>query len=136
IYGCDDCQEACPPNRAADRRDKPPQAAASDEPWVDLVWMLGLSDSEMLEHFERWYIPRRQARYLRRNALVALGNVGDGHDPTVAAVLVASLGHADPLVRGHAVWATACLGRADLLEAMAPSETDNAVLEELAVLAR
>ena len=29
----------------------------------------------------RWYIAGRDPRYLRRNALVALGNVGDGTDP-------------------------------------------------------
>ncbi|MEA2702145.1 MAG: epoxyqueuosine reductase, partial [Actinomycetota bacterium] len=35
----------------------------------------------------RWYIPRRDPRWLRRNALVALGNVGDGADPAVRATL-------------------------------------------------
>ena len=36
---------------------------------------------ELLARHGRWYIPRREARYLRRNALVVLGNVGDGTDP-------------------------------------------------------
>lgn len=115
IYGCDDCQEACPPNRARSRHHPPPPAEADAEPWVDLVWMLGLADGELVEHFARWYIPRRAARYLRRNALVALANVGDGRDPSVGRALALALSDRDPLVRSHAVWAAARLGRGDLL---------------------
>src|ERR671919_694774 len=63
----------------------------------------------------RWYIPRRQARYLRRNALVVLGNVGDPRHPEVEGALRRALADADPLVRGHAVWAVRRLGRDDLL---------------------
>ena len=37
----------------------------------------------------RWYVPRRDPRYLRRNALVALGNVAAGHDARVSAALSA-----------------------------------------------
>ncbi|MDQ3643818.1 MAG: HEAT repeat domain-containing protein, partial [Actinomycetota bacterium] len=56
-------------------------------------------------------------RYLRRNALVALGNVGDGSDPGVARVLASALADPDPLVREHAAWAADRLGRRDLLRA-------------------
>ena len=119
VYGCDDCQEVCPPNRAADRRDPPPPPAAGDEAWVELVDVLRSSDDELLDRFRRWYVPRRQARYLRRNALVALGNVGDGSDPEVVEVLVRYLADADPLVREHARWAAERLDRHDLVDAAA-----------------
>jgi epoxyqueuosine reductase len=117
IYGCDDCQEVCPPNKLADRREPPPAPAAGDEPWVDLVEMLSLDDKQLLSRFERWYVPRRQARYLRRNALVALGNVGDGSDPQVESALRSALAHPDPLVRSHAVWAAESVGRPELARA-------------------
>jgi epoxyqueuosine reductase len=105
IYGCDDCQEACPPNRAVDRHDPPPPAAPGDEAEVDLVGMLEMSDDELLARFGRWYVPRRQARYLRRNALVALGNVGDPADPEVRRVVRSARSSDDEMVARHADWA-------------------------------
>ena len=123
IYGCDDCQEACPPNRAADRADPPPPAQPGDEAWVPLVEMLEASDDELLERYGRWYVPRRQPRYLRRNALVALGNVADGTDPAVARVLADALADDDPIVREHAEWAAHRLGRRDLARAAAAAAT-------------
>src|SRR5690606_29555801 len=105
LYGCDDCQEVCPPNRRADRADPPP-AADGAEAVVDLLDLLAATDDELLARHGRWYVPRREARYLRRNALVVLGNVADGRDARVAAALRRCLAWPDPLVRAHAVWAS------------------------------
>ena len=103
IYGCDDCQEVCPPNRAQDRH--APPAAPEGDAWVDLVGLLEASDEELLARHGRWYVPDREPRYLRRNALVALGNIGDGRDPDVARVVAAYQQADDPLLREHADWA-------------------------------
>ena len=115
VYGCDDCQEVCPPNRAAERQTPPPPAEVDAEPWISLVELLDADDEALLARFARWYVPRREARYLRRNALVALGNVGHGADPEVERVLRRALADPDPLVAEHARWAAARLGRHDLL---------------------
>jgi epoxyqueuosine reductase len=115
LYGCDDCQEVCPPNHRADRIDSATAAAPGAQPVVDLLDMLAASDDELMARHGRWYVPRREARYLRRNALVVLGNVADPQDPAVAAALCRALTDGDPLVRGHAVWAARHLGRPDLL---------------------
>jgi epoxyqueuosine reductase len=117
LYGCDDCQEACPPNRREDRRHPPPAAAADDEAWVPVLEVLAASDDELLARHGRWYIPRREPRYLRRNALVVLGNVGDGANPAVEAALRKALADTDPMLRSHAAWAAERLGRADLVAA-------------------
>jgi epoxyqueuosine reductase len=132
IYGCDDCQEVCPPNRAADRHQPPPAPSAADEPFVALLEVLGSPDEELLDRFGRWYIPRRQGRYIRRNALVALGNTADGGDPRVVGALAAALADPDPLIRGHAAWAAGRLGLAGLAAASLAGEQDPDVLAELA----
>jgi epoxyqueuosine reductase len=120
IYGCDDCQEVCPPNRRAERDGILPGHDEVDagDAWVPLLELLAASDGELLERHGRWYIAGRDPRWLRRNALVALGNVGDGADPAVAAALRAALAGDDPMLREHAVWAAERLGRGDLLDAV------------------
>ena len=114
IYGCDECQQVCPINRLAERRTPPGPADQDAEPTVDLLALLAASDDELLERHGRWYIAERDPRYLRRNALVALGNTGNGVDPAVEAALTRALADPDAMIREHACWAAGQLGRPDL----------------------
>ena len=134
IYGCDDCQEVCPPNRAAERHTSAVVEGCGDEAWVPLVEIIDGDADALLQRLGRWYIPGRDTRYLRRNALVVLGNVGSGTDPAVDRALRRALADPDGLVRSHAVWAAARLGRQDLLAAVA-GDPDPAVRDELALVA-
>ena len=114
IYGCDDCQQACPINRTADRHHPPGPPEAGSLAAVDLLDLLAISDQALLEAHGRWYIANRDPRHLRRNALVALGNVGDGSDPDTAAVLARYAGGGDEMLAEHARWAARRLGRDDV----------------------
>ena len=134
IYGCDDCQEVCPPNQTAQRRDTTPAGAASQAA-VDAVTFLDDDDRVVLEAAGGWYVQGRDARYLRRNALVVLGNAGDPQDPRVKRAVAAGLAHPDPLVRGHAVWAAARIGLGELAEPLRSTEADPMVLDELRLMA-
>ncbi|HYI61795.1 MAG TPA: tRNA epoxyqueuosine(34) reductase QueG [Acidimicrobiales bacterium] len=128
IYGCDDCQDVCPPNRVELRRHRSdgapvPEPASRDRgegPWVGLLDLLALDDDTLLARHGRWYIAERDPRHLRRNALVALGNVADPDDPEVAAALERVLAGPDDLLAAHAAWAARRLGRDDLLAALGP----------------
>jgi epoxyqueuosine reductase len=141
IYGCDDCQEVCPPNVRLDRSvsrahvaEQPEGAArgtdeAAPAPWVPLLDLLAADDSELLARHGAWYIPERHPRWLRRNALVALGNVAAGHEAAVVETLCRFLAHADPMLRAHAVWTARRLGRDDLLRTVADDDAPEVVVE-------
>jgi epoxyqueuosine reductase len=112
LYGCDDCQEACPPSV---RFGRPRRAPVGVVAWVPVVELLELDDDALLERNGRWYLHDRNPCWLRRNALVVLGNTGDGRHPRVAAVLARHLASADGIIREHAAWAAARCGRPDLV---------------------
>jgi epoxyqueuosine reductase len=131
MYGCDECQEVCPVNLKAERRDPPPPADPDDEPAVDVLAILNATDDELLRRYGRWYIPQREPRYLRRNALIILGNTARPDDPAVHEALRDALDDPDPLIRAHAVWAAARLGCTDLIK-LVTSDTDPMVRSELA----
>ena len=105
LYGCDDCQEVCPPNHRSDRVEPPPPAAPEAMAWVDLVELLEATDDELLARHGTWYVPRRDPRYLRRNALVVLGNVADPADVRARRVMDRYESGPDPLLAEHAAWA-------------------------------
>ncbi|MGH9058398.1 MAG: epoxyqueuosine reductase, partial [Acidimicrobiales bacterium] len=131
IYGCDECQAVCPVNKVSARRRPPPVAEATAAARADVLSILAAGDAELLETYGRWYIPRRQPRYLRRNALIVLGNVGRPDDREARAALTRAVADTDPLIRAHAVWAAARLGCDDLVEGAA-GDPDPMVRAEVA----
>jgi epoxyqueuosine reductase len=137
IYGCDDCQTVCPPTVRFERRSAGNQAD-NVQAWVSLLDLLAASDADLLSEYGRWYLAGRNPMWLRRNALVALGNSGRvgtdqsapvATDARVVDVLRRYLAHTEPMLRAHAVWAASELGLGDLLPG---SDPDPDVADELA----
>lgn len=101
LYGCDDCLDACPPGiRLLD-------IATQARGMVDIRWLLGASDQELLDRFDRWYIPKRDPKYVRRNALIVAGN---SRDMALVDGIIPYLGHRSSIVRQHAAWALGRIG--------------------------
>jgi epoxyqueuosine reductase len=100
VYGCDICQDVCPWNRGVEKRrgDGP----ASRDGHVDLVDWLERDGRELVESFDRLYVPRNDPRWLRRNALVALGNNGAAEHRDV---LTRFAEGDDAMLAEHARWA-------------------------------
>jgi epoxyqueuosine reductase len=106
VYGCDICQDVCPWNRGIEKRREGEAPPDGVEPHVSLVDWLAASDDELRTRYERLYFPRKDPRYLRRNALVAAGNLGIEE---LRPALEAHAESGDPLLREHAEWAIARL---------------------------
>ena len=110
VYGCDICQEVCPWNVQFARALKVPEFAprpvlASNDARAIARALLAMTQTEFSAAFKGSPMKRARLRGLKRNAAVALGNVGTGED---VPPLESALRDAEPLVREHASWA---LGR-------------------------
>jgi len=107
VYGCDICQDVCPWNRGVEKRRAgrplPPDAA----PTVRLADWLAEDVALVAPELERLFVPRNDPRWLRRNALVVLGNRGTGEDSALAEGFVDD---PDPVLRAAARRAVAQIG--------------------------
>lgn len=112
LYGCDDCQEVCPPNRTVELRTRRTAISGADSRSAgrrDAVELLGLDDDELMERCAAWYVSGRDPRVVRRNLLVIIGNSGTS-DPAALGLVDRYRTGADELLAEHAAWAADRLG--------------------------
>ena len=84
IFGCDVCQEVCPHNQPTERsRSAEANAAyASRRETFDLLEVLGWDEQARRDAFVRSALKRAKLAMMKRNALIAAGNVlAGGDDP-------------------------------------------------------
>jgi epoxyqueuosine reductase len=138
IWGCDLCQEACPPTKLAGHRGgreaKPVDSGTAQPPLLEL---LELRSSDFKRRYRSTGMGWRGAAVLRRNAAVALGNALDRSAIPALARALARDPH--PMVRGHAAWALGRIGAPLAISALrrrSTAETDIGVREEIDIALR
>lgn len=103
VFGCDDCQTACPWNRFAVETLEPALKLVDLERAAPrLSDLLTLDPAGFARRFADTPLARVGRDRLVRNACVAAGNSGV---PGLAPFLTGLLGDTSPLVRSHAAWA-------------------------------
>jgi epoxyqueuosine reductase len=126
IFGCDDCLAVCPWNKfaqAANAAYAPREGAAAPL----LAALAGLDDAAFRARFSGSPVKRIGRGRFLRNVMVAIGNSGD---PALAAVAERATADADPLVRGHAIWALSRLAGPERFRAAMCADPDADVAAE------
>lgn len=135
IFGCDDCQMVCPWNRKNKSLTLDHLSPRPENVLPELTEIFLLDDEGFRTRFRKSPVKRPGRAGLLRNVAIAMGNSGNRD---FIPLLIAALDDAEPLVRGHAVWALAKLypqtGGGEIaarLSYHAERERDEEVLREL-----
>ncbi|MHB8646851.1 MAG: epoxyqueuosine reductase, partial [Thermomicrobiales bacterium] len=134
VFGCDICQEVCPPNRHVLPLAPPALRPRDvDDAFPALMPLLTMTSEEYRDRYRGRAAKRAKRDGLARNAAIALGNSGDR---SAVPALADALAHHDAaLVRGHAAWALGQLGGSvarAALERRRVAEPDAIVRSEIA----
>jgi len=129
VYGCDICQEVCPWNEInfGDRG----RLGGGEVAVQSLLELLYISESQFKEKYSTSAMGWAGRDVIRRNAAVALGNIGHGD---LVAELEPALYDSEPVIRAHTAWALGKIGgmRAkNLLQEALGRERDPTVRKEI-----
>jgi epoxyqueuosine reductase len=110
VYGCDDCQLACPWNRYAEATPEADFAVRHGLDAPELVALFGWSEGDFHERLAGSAIHRIGYERWLRNLAVGMGNAwarlgGTAEADTLAAALEARRNDPSALVREHVAWA-------------------------------
>lgn len=131
LYGCTTCQDVCPRNhKVKPKRYKPKYGYIGSR--IPLIPLLQITEEEFQNYFAYNQIAMRPKEAIKRNAVLALGNIGD---PLAVVPLVEVLQEDDNLmVRGHTAWALGKIGGRKAkcaLEKALKTEENREVREEI-----
>ncbi|MBU1427398.1 tRNA epoxyqueuosine(34) reductase QueG, partial [bacterium] len=131
LYGCTTCQAVCPQNRKVmPKKYKPEYGYIGSR--IPLIPLLQITEGEFQNYFAYNQIAMRPKEAIKRNAALALGNIGD---PRAVVPLIKVLQEDDnSIVKGHTAWALGKIGGEKAkfaLEKALKSEEDREVREEI-----
>jgi epoxyqueuosine reductase len=136
IYGCDDCQDACPWNRKPVLATVKELEPRSENRAPQLFRLAAISPEEFDRRFADSPIQRITRDVFVRNIMIALGNSSQIESlPALKRALLDS----SPLVRAHAAWALGQMPIIDgfsILELARMRESNASVLAEMEAVLR
>ena len=94
-------------NRGVEKRRRGQAVPTDAIPVVSLAEWLDRDPGELVEEFDRLYVPKNDGRWLRRNALIAAGNVGSA---ALRPSIEREVASQDPVLADAASWALARMG--------------------------
>lgn len=77
LYGCDICQKVCPKNKSAIKKENSPFIPEQTKGYMDILEILNMSNKEFKNKYGSMAGAWRGKGIFRRNAIIALGNMGD-----------------------------------------------------------
>lgn len=138
IWGCDLCQEICPPTtRAGTRGDAAFDPLDEELAHPDLQELLSLRSGTYKRRYRPTAMGWRGAAVLRRNAAIGLGNALDR--VAIPALERALAEDPHPLVRGAAAWALGRIGGPAAMRVLARAqakEREASVSDEIAAASK
>ena len=131
LYGCTTCQTVCPQNREViPKKYKLKYGYIGLK--IPLIPLLQMTEEEFQNYFAYNQIAMRPKEAIKRNTVLALGNIGD---PRAVVPLIKVLQEDDnSIVRGHTAWALGNIGGEKAkfaLEKALKIEKDKEVSEEI-----
>jgi len=131
LYGCTTCQEVCPQNhKVKPKKYKPEYGYIGTR--IPLIPLMQISEGEFQNYFAYNQIAMRPREAIKRNAVLALGNIGDSR--AVVPLIKVLQEDDNSIVRGHTAWALGKIGGEKAkfaLEKALKTEEDKEVREEI-----
>ncbi|EOC99898.1 tRNA epoxyqueuosine(34) reductase QueG [Caldisalinibacter kiritimatiensis] len=131
IYGCDTCQLVCPKNKNVKKGQIKEFIPHKTSGYLDLLELLKISNKEFKKKYGHISGSWRGKNILKRNAIIALGNIGD---KKYLDLIEKQLNDPSPMIREYAAWAILKIdikrGK-ELLKQRLQLEKDKEVKEEL-----
>ncbi len=131
LYGCSICQEICPKNyKVKPKKYRPEYGYIGSR--IPLIPLLQITEAEFKNYFAYNQIAMRTREVIKRNAVLALGNIGD--TKSVVPLIITLQQDDSPMVRGYTAWALGKIGGEKAkfaLEKALKTEEDKEAREEI-----